>query len=196
MQSPYFTLIYFFYGLAFFSMGLAITLELGHGSDERLRHAFRPMAVFGFLHGANEWVEMFAALQLLPRQVQAFVVVAIMPYLPFHFFRWPRLSISPCPQSTHGHASLLVPLMMVGVWGLGLRYADATLSSRICYMLRSSGPVCSGCHSLLAAGLIVLQRDLHACMAKLGQDSQAAMCVVWYGPDRQMFHKASGSVNT
>jgi hypothetical protein len=30
-------LIFFFYGLAFFSMGLAVTLEVGRGSDERLR---------------------------------------------------------------------------------------------------------------------------------------------------------------
>ena len=54
MESSYFWLIYFLYGLAFFSMGLAIMLELAHGSDERLRHAFRPLAVFGFLHGLHE----------------------------------------------------------------------------------------------------------------------------------------------
>jgi hypothetical protein len=68
MESPYFSLIYFFYGLAFFSMGLAIMLELAHGSDERLRHAFRPLAVFGFLHGAHEWLEMWELQGIMPGQ--------------------------------------------------------------------------------------------------------------------------------
>jgi hypothetical protein len=53
------SIIYFFYGLAFFSMGLAVFLELEQCSDSRLRHALRPLAVFGFIHGIHEWLEMF-----------------------------------------------------------------------------------------------------------------------------------------
>ena len=68
MQSIYYSLIYFIYGLAFFSMGLAIMLELAHGSDQRLRHAFRPLAVFGFLHGFHEWLEMWEIQGFLPGQ--------------------------------------------------------------------------------------------------------------------------------
>ena len=56
-------LIYFIYGLAFFAMGLAILLEVGHTSDLDFAYALRPLAVFGLLHGTHEWIEMFLLLQ-------------------------------------------------------------------------------------------------------------------------------------
>ena len=65
VSPSYIAFIFFYYGLAFFSMGIAILLELGHGTDERLRHSLRPLAAFGILHGANEWMEMFDKLGLL-----------------------------------------------------------------------------------------------------------------------------------
>ncbi|NCP86899.1 hypothetical protein GW829_05945 [bacterium] len=46
-------LIYFFYGLAFFSMGLQVALEGGKTTDQRLRHALRPLVAFGIIHGAG-----------------------------------------------------------------------------------------------------------------------------------------------
>ncbi len=51
--------VYFFYGLAFFSMGLAILLEMGRTSEFRLARAMGPLAGFGILHGLHEWMEMF-----------------------------------------------------------------------------------------------------------------------------------------
>lgn len=68
MDVPTIAIIFFFYGLAFFSMGTAITLEAGRGTDERLRYALHPLALFGFLHGAHEWLEMFQILGILPGQ--------------------------------------------------------------------------------------------------------------------------------
>ena len=59
-------LIFFIYGLAFFSMGLAITLEANRGADARLRHGLRALAIFGILHGIHEWVDMFEQLDMLP----------------------------------------------------------------------------------------------------------------------------------
>jgi hypothetical protein len=59
-------LIFFIYGLAFFSMGLAITLEANRGSDARLRHGLRALAIFGLLHGIHEWVEMFDCWRCFP----------------------------------------------------------------------------------------------------------------------------------
>src|SRR3989304_706472 len=49
-------LVYFIYGLAFFSMGLTVMLEGGRSADARLRHALRPLAAFGLVHGAHEWL--------------------------------------------------------------------------------------------------------------------------------------------
>ncbi len=52
--------IYFLYGLAFFSMGLLLLLEtwrLDPGAPQQA--LLRPLAVFGLLHGAHEWLEIF-----------------------------------------------------------------------------------------------------------------------------------------
>lgn len=54
-----FILVYFIYGLSFFSMGLAILLEIGHSPDNDFAKALRPLAGFGLVHGSHEWFEMF-----------------------------------------------------------------------------------------------------------------------------------------
>lgn len=54
--------IYFFYGLAFFSLGLAVWLEAGHTVEFRLGRAMGPLAGFGIIHGLHEWFEMFQRL--------------------------------------------------------------------------------------------------------------------------------------
>ena len=51
--------VYFFYGLAFFALGLVVLLESGRTSEFRFARALRPLAAFGILHGAHEWFEMF-----------------------------------------------------------------------------------------------------------------------------------------
>lgn len=55
-------MVYFLYGLAFFSMGLAVWLESGRTSELRLARAMGPLAAFGFMHGLHEWAEMFERL--------------------------------------------------------------------------------------------------------------------------------------
>jgi signal transduction histidine kinase len=54
--------IYFFYGLAFFCMGLLVWIESGRASSFRLAQAMGPLAGFGLLHGLHEWFEMFQLL--------------------------------------------------------------------------------------------------------------------------------------
>ena len=68
MNTSTFVLIYSIYGLAFYSLGLALLLEGGRGSDIRLRRALRPLAAFAFVHAAHEWMEAFERLNLLPGQ--------------------------------------------------------------------------------------------------------------------------------
>lgn len=58
-----FVLVYFFYGLAFFAMGLAISLESRRRSESHLARAMLPLAGFGILHGLHEWFEMFDLMQ-------------------------------------------------------------------------------------------------------------------------------------
>ncbi len=53
-------IIYFFYGLAFFTLGLAVALEVQR-SDSALpfAQAMLPLAIFGLIHGGHEWLEFF-----------------------------------------------------------------------------------------------------------------------------------------
>jgi signal transduction histidine kinase len=50
--------IYFFYGLAFYSMGLGLLLESGRASELGLARSMRLLAGFGLLHGCHEWLDM------------------------------------------------------------------------------------------------------------------------------------------
>ena len=51
--------VFFIYGLAFFSMGLAVWLESRRTSDPRLARALAALAAFGLIHSMHEWLEMF-----------------------------------------------------------------------------------------------------------------------------------------
>lgn len=58
-----FIIVYFFYGLSFFCMGLAILLEAGRPSELDFARALKPLAVFGLIHGSHEWLEMFLLIR-------------------------------------------------------------------------------------------------------------------------------------
>jgi len=51
-------LIFFIYGLAFFSMGIALSLETMRSPRLAERRVLRPLAIFGLLHGMHEWIEI------------------------------------------------------------------------------------------------------------------------------------------
>ena len=51
--------VYFFYGLAFFGMGLAVALESRHASALALSRHLRWLAAFGLVHCLVEWIDMF-----------------------------------------------------------------------------------------------------------------------------------------
>lgn len=54
--------VFFFYGLAFFTMGLAVWLESRRASEIRLAGAMVYLAGFGLIHGLHEWFDMFIRL--------------------------------------------------------------------------------------------------------------------------------------
>jgi signal transduction histidine kinase len=68
--------VYFVYGLAFFSMGLAVLLESRRASEFRIAGAMLFLAGFGLIHGVHEWMDMFARLgkfdSLTPEQAFLF----------------------------------------------------------------------------------------------------------------------------
>ena len=59
------TIVFFIYGLAFFSMGIVMLLESGQSPLLVEAKAFLPLALFGFIHGIHEWLEMLLINQEL-----------------------------------------------------------------------------------------------------------------------------------
>lgn len=196
MIPPYLSLIYFLYGLAFFSMGLAIMLELGHATDERLRHAFRPLAAFGFLHGIHEWVEMWELQGILPGEFSYPMLWAgiDLVILTFSFLSLAAFGVFLISRSERGQRfSLLVPLVLIAVWGIGMlvisgRFPlgqDLQLVAHAWTRYTLAVPAAL----LASAGLIVQQREFRrAGMARFGRDSLwAAIAFLWYGVAGQTF---------
>ncbi len=50
--------IFFIYGLAFYSLGLALWVESGRASRLRFARSMRLLSAFGLLHGIHEWMDM------------------------------------------------------------------------------------------------------------------------------------------
>lgn len=195
-NNPGFTFIYFFYGLAFFSMGLAIILEGDRSSDERLRVSLRPLAAFGILHGFREWMDMF-------ENTGMFVGKETLAYLWFglklSLFAFSFLSLSGfgfsllAPNMRIRRLSLLAPLTLAAIWGFGLlvlvgKYPILPTQCQVaCVWTRYS----LGIPSALAAsfGLVAQQRAFRkAGMAEFGRDSLvAAIAFAWYGLVGQLF---------
>ncbi|MGW8225880.1 MAG: sensor histidine kinase [Anaerolineales bacterium] len=196
MQSAYLPIIYFFYGLAFFSMGLAILLELSHATDERLRHAFRPLATFGFLHGIHEWLEMWEIQDILPGQyshpnVWSGIDLVI---LTFSFLSLAAFGVFLIARSERAQRfSLLVPVVMIAIWGLGLLVISGRYPMGMdLYLVAHAWTryvIAVPAALLASAGLIVQQREFRrAGLARFGRDSLwAAIAFLWYGLAGQAF---------
>lgn len=190
--------IYFFYGLAFFSMGLLVAVEGGRSSEERVRTALRPLAGFGLVHAAHEWMEMFVyiatatggtippALYILRLSTLAFSFLSLAAFGAF------LLAHGPIAQ----RISLLIPLGLEAIWVFGLfglkgTYSPASLRPVVDVWTRYSLAIPA---SILAAvGLIAQQRAFRrAGLVRFGQDALwAAVAFAWYGLIAQLFTRAS-----
>jgi signal transduction histidine kinase len=198
MSDSVYVLIFLFYGLAFFSMGLAITQEIGRASDIRLRFALRSLAGFGLIHGVHEWVEMIEKLNALPGQetVPLFWSAIRIFMLAISFLLLSAFGAALLLSDDHKRQySWLVPIGQAIVWGIGLllmrgQYIQdlwnvADVWSRYVLAIPAAFLAC--------AGLVVLQRAFRrAGMARFGRDSLwAAVAFLWYGMIGQLFTRAT-----
>ncbi len=114
--------VFFFYGLAFFAMGLALALASRRTSEFRFAQAIRPLAAFGILHGIHEWIEMFqknAALArgYTPTIPQEVVRLAFLVLSFFMLLLFSMLLLS--PEKAKRRRVYLPASGMVGLWVLG-----------------------------------------------------------------------------
>ncbi len=200
MSTSTFILIYLIYGLAFFSMGLGISLEVHRSVDDRLRLALRALALFGFIHGIHEWIEIFEQLGVWPVQGTdpATWQTTRIGMLEFSFLLLAAFGAALLPRvKDFRRASLGVPLILATVWGIGL------------VVLRSSFTIETGLWAvadvwtrysvaipaaLLACLGLINQYQIYRArkMPQFGQASLiAAVAFAWYGIIGQIFVRTS-----
>ena len=115
--------VYFFYGLAFFALGLALALAARRSSEFRFAQAIVPLAIFGILHGIHEWIEMFQKVAALtsgyaPSLLEEIGRTAIL-VLSFLFLLAFGMSLL-SPKRIRWRQLALPLAAMLGLWGMGL----------------------------------------------------------------------------
>jgi signal transduction histidine kinase len=187
------TIIYFFYGLAFFSMGLLVAMEGGRSTDARLRMALRPLAGFGLVHAAHEWLEMFRAMGHFDHLFSIVVSLIAFIFLAFSFLSLAAFgAYLVLGSESTWRVSLIIPLALEAIWVYGLvtfkgQYLQADLPIIADVWTRYSLAIPAGL--LAAAGLVVQQRAFRrAGLVSFGRDSLwASIAFGWYSLIGQFF---------
>jgi signal transduction histidine kinase len=198
--------VFFFYGLAFFSMGLAVWLESGRTSETRIARSMLALAGFGVLHGAHEWVEMFGRLGEFPANPNpttlvwdgARVVVLAASFLLLVLFG-ARLIFSPLVDASRARRmTALVVGGLLAVWVLSVSLTAWLYQPEPAVMVTAADVlaryILATPGALVAAwGMVLEQRTLRARGApELGQDLLwAALALFLYGAVGQTFPRPS-----
>ncbi|MGZ9221513.1 MAG: hypothetical protein ACXW4Q_05350, partial [Anaerolineales bacterium] len=195
---PYIVPIYFIYGLAFFSMALLVAVEGGRASDIRLRRALPPLAGFGLVHAAHEWMEMYVLMGHPISNLELSIMWAIqLATLAFSFISLAAFgSFLLADSEITRRLILLIPIGLQAVWVFGLynfsgQYAGQTLWEVADVWTRYTLAIPASL--LTAIGLIVQQRAFRRSgLVRFGRDALwAAITFGWYGLFGQIFTKTT-----
>jgi signal transduction histidine kinase len=195
---PYIVPIYFIYGLAFFSMGLLVAIEGGRASDLRLRRALPPLAGFGLVHAAHEWMEMYVLMGHPITDLELSIMWGIqLATLAFSFISLAAFgSFLLADTEITRRLLLLIPIGLEAIWVFGLynfrgQYAGEVLWDIADVWTRYT--LAMPASLLTAIGLIVQQRAFRRSgLIRFGRDALwAAITFGWYGLFGQAFAKAT-----
>jgi len=183
--------IYFFYGLAFFAMGLAVLLELGRTSELRFARSIPWLAAFGLIHGGHEWFEMFEVMGHLPPglplgQIRLVLLVVSFTCLAAFGFGLSRPDNSP-RLTAMWRTLALVGVCLGGLIVLRFRLSpsDWLVAAGVWarYSLGIVGAVITS-WALISQGRVFADRG----MARFGRDlAWAALAFALYGVVGQVF---------
>ncbi len=123
--------VFFFYGLAFFVLGLALIFASRQTSEFRFAQAIRPLAAFGILHGSHEWVEMFQmiAVQTGHGPAAEWVNLLRLLLLAISFLMLLAFGIVLLSPKTKWWLPQYAPLLaLVGLWLAATLLVDAILA--------------------------------------------------------------------
>lgn len=193
MNQTSLNVIYFFYGLAFFSMGLLVAMEGGRSTDARLRMALRPLAGFGLVHAAHEWLEMYKIMGHFSGLFSTIYPMIALSLLAFSFLSLAAFgSYLVLGSESTWRVSLIIPLVLEAVWVYGLLTFKSMYVLKDIYLIanvwtRYSIAIPAGL--LAAAGLVVQQRAFRrAGLVSFGRDSLwASVAFGWYSLIGQIF---------
>jgi len=195
MGVTFIVLIYFLYGLAFFSMGLLVALEGGRSSDIRLRRALRPLAGFGIVHAAHEWFQMF---ELMGHFTNVPIDSAIsLSILAFSFISLAAFgSFLLADTEVSRRLILLIPITLEAIWVFGLYHFRDQYTGDSLWTIADSWTryVLAVPASLLTSiGLVAQQRAFRRSgLIRFGRDALwAAVAFGWYGLFGQVFAQAT-----
>ena len=198
MSVPAIIAVYFFYGLAFFSMGLLVMVEGGRSSDARLRRALRPLAAFGLVHAGTEWIEMLKAIASLGgMSIPGWLLELRLAMLAFSFLSLAAFGTYLMASSQHAwRLSLLVPLGLEAVWVFGLAVLKGNFVQTGLWEVAdvwTRYTIAIPAALLAAVGLVVQQRVFRrAGLVAFGRDALwAAVAFAWYGLVGQVFVNAT-----
>ncbi|MBN2115344.1 MAG: sensor histidine kinase [Anaerolineales bacterium] len=193
---PYIVPIYFIYGLAFFCMGLLVLAEGGRASDVRLRRALPPLAGFGLVHAAHEWMEMYVLMGHPATPLEMSIMSAMqLATLAFSFISLAAFgSFLLADNEITRRLILLIPIGLQAVWVFGLyhfrgEYVGQTLWDVADVWTRYTLAIPAAI--LTAIGLIVQQRAFRRSgLIRFGQDALwASITFAWFGLFGQFFAK-------
>lgn len=191
MRVTFIVLVYFFYGLAFFSMGILVALEGGRSSDIRLRKALRPLAGFGIVHAAHEWLVMFGLMghfdkdPLFSGAALAILAFSFISLAAFGSFLLAHTEVS-------RRLILLIPIGLEAVWVFGIYSFRGQYSGDLLWLVADAWTrytLAIPASLLTAIGLVAQQRAFRRSgLVRFGRDALwASISFGWYGLFGQIF---------
>lgn len=193
---PYIVPVYFIYGLAFFSMGLLVAVEGGRASDVRLRRALPPLAGFGLVHAAHEWLEMYMLMGHPVTVTEVSIMWGIqLATLAFSFISLAAFgSFLLADNEVTRRLFLLIPIGLQAVWVFGLYHFRGIYIGQVLWDVADTWTrytLAIPSSVLTAVGLVVQQRAFRRSgLIRFGQDALwAAITFGWYGLFGQFFTK-------
>lgn len=195
MDTLFIVLVYFFYGLAFFSMGLLVALEGGRSSDIRLRKALRPLAGFGIVHAVHEWLEMFQRMGHLSNDTLfAGISLAVLAFSFISLAAFGSFLLAYTEVSRR--LILLIPITLEAFWVLGLYQFRTIYTGDMLWALADTWTrytLAIPSALLTSIGLIAQQRAFRRSgLIGFGRDALwAAVAFGWYGLFGQIFTAAT-----
>src|SRR6266498_4269328 len=177
-------------------MGLLVAIEGGRAFDVRLRRALPPLAGFGLVHAAHEWMEMYVLMGHPASTLEVSIMWGFqLATLAFSFISLAAFgSFLLAETEVTRRLILLIPIGLQAVWVFGLYHFRGEYTGQTLWDVADTWTrytLAIPASLLTAVGLVVQQRAFRRSgLIRFGQDALwAAITFGWYGLLGQFFAK-------